>query len=178
MHLGLLTKPALCAPNIAHGSPVALLKRQMAPRFWFLIYSGSKKKEPRSACPIKAKASHWQRMWAEVSSSAPHFPHSGLSIDPVKWRHLHNVLYLVSSPVTTLDCSLLKDKNLTLVPRLGPDISSRAIQADAEKCIQNRKHEAKRQLRGHKDGGEDNIKMNHNNVTNLTLWHRNLVFKF
>jgi hypothetical protein len=41
-------------------------------------------------------------------------------------RCLHRVLYPVRNPVTTMDCSLLKDINLTLVPRLGPDISSRA----------------------------------------------------
>jgi hypothetical protein len=61
-----------------------------------------------------------------VSSSAPHFLHNGLSINPIKWRCLHRVLCPVMSPVTTLDFSLLKDKNLALVPRLGPDINSRA----------------------------------------------------
>jgi hypothetical protein len=65
-------------------------------------------------------------MWAEVSSSAPHFLHSGLSINPIKWRCLRRVLCPVRSPVTTLDCTLLKDRNLTLVPRLGPDINSLA----------------------------------------------------
>jgi hypothetical protein len=61
-------------------------------------------------------------MWAEVSSCAPHFLHSGLSLSPIKWRCLHRVL----CPVTTLDWSLLRDKNLALVPRLGPEINSRA----------------------------------------------------
>jgi hypothetical protein len=32
----------------------------------------------------------------------------------------------VRSPVTTLDCFLLRDENLSLVPRLGPKINSRA----------------------------------------------------
>jgi hypothetical protein len=87
---------------------------------------GSKKHEPRCACLIEGKASHQQRMWAEVSSSAPHFLHSGLSINPIKWRSLRRVLCPVRSPVITLDCNLLKDRNLTLVPRLGPDIDCQA----------------------------------------------------
>jgi hypothetical protein len=88
--------------------------------------SGSRKEEPRCACLIEVKASHRQRMWAEVSSSAPHFLHSGLSINLIKWRCLRRVLCPVRSLVTTLDSDLLKDKNLTLVPRQGSDISSRA----------------------------------------------------
>ena len=51
----------------------------MAPRLTLVMSSGSKKKEPRYACLSEAKASHSQRMWAEVSSSAPHLLHSGLS---------------------------------------------------------------------------------------------------
>jgi hypothetical protein len=95
----------------------------MAPRFWLLISSGSKKKKPRCACLIEAKASHRQRTWTEVSSSSsPRLLHSGLSVSPVRWRCLRRVLCPVRSPVTTLDCDLLKDKNLTLVPRQGPDI--------------------------------------------------------
>jgi hypothetical protein len=46
----------------------------MAPRLIIiLISSGSKKAEPRYTCLCDAKASHSQRMWAEVFSSAPHF---------------------------------------------------------------------------------------------------------
>jgi hypothetical protein len=119
-------EPALCAPSIPHGKPAALLKRHISPRFWCLMSSGSKKKEPKWACLIEAKASHGQKMWAEVSSSAPHCLHSGLSINPIKWRCLHRVLCPVRSPVTTLDCSLLKDKNFALASRWGPDINSRA----------------------------------------------------
>jgi hypothetical protein len=88
--------------------------------------SGSKKKEPRYACLVEARASHWQRMWAEVSSSTPHFLHSGMSVSLIKWRCLRRVLCRVRSLVTTLDCDLLKDRNLTLVPRQGPDINSQA----------------------------------------------------
>ena len=44
----------------------------MAPTLILLMSSGSNKKEPRYACLSVAKAPHSQRMWAEVSSSAPH----------------------------------------------------------------------------------------------------------
>jgi hypothetical protein len=119
-------KPALSAPIVTQGSPTALLKRQMAPRVWILISSGSKKGEPRYACLIEARASHRQRIWVEVSSSAPHFLHSGLSINIIKWRCLHRVLYPVRSPVTTLECTLVKNNSLILVPWQGSDIISRA----------------------------------------------------
>ena len=59
-----------------------MLKFQMAPRLILLMSSGSKKKEPRYACLSEAKASHSQRMWAKVSSSAPHLLHNGLSSSP------------------------------------------------------------------------------------------------
>jgi hypothetical protein len=110
--------------SFPHRSPTALLKRHMAPRFVCFMSSGSKKKEPKCPCLLEAKASHLHRMWAEVSSSAPHFLQSGLSLSPIKWRCLYRVLCLVRSLVTTLDCSLLSDKSLTLVPRLGPKINS------------------------------------------------------
>jgi hypothetical protein len=45
-----------------HGSPVALLKFQIAPKLMLLISSGSKKKEPRYACLNEAKGSHLQRI--------------------------------------------------------------------------------------------------------------------
>jgi hypothetical protein len=107
----------LCPISI-YGSPVALLKFQMAPRFILLMSSGSKKKEP--------KASHSQRMWAEVSSSVPHLLHSGLSDSPIGWRYLLGVLCSVRRPVTALDWVLLKDRNLALAPRQGREINSRA----------------------------------------------------
>ena len=86
----------------------------------------AKKKEPRHACECEAKASHSQRMWAEVSSSAPHLTHSGLSDSPVRWRCLLRVLCPVRRPVTALDWVLLKGRNLVLAPRQGPKINSRA----------------------------------------------------
>ena len=96
----------------------------MAPRLILLMSSGSKEKESRYTCLWEAKASHSQRMWAEVSSSAPHLLHSGLSDSPFRWRCLLNVLCPVRRPVTALDCVLLKDRNLALAPRQGPKISS------------------------------------------------------
>jgi hypothetical protein len=75
----------------------------LAPRLIFLISSCYKKKEPNCACLSEARASHSQRIWAEVSSSTPHLLHNGL-----------------------FDSVLLKDKNLALVLRQGPEISSRA----------------------------------------------------
>ena len=71
---------------------------------------------------VWAKASHSQRMWAKVSSSAPHLLHSGLSDIPVRWK----VLCPVRMPVTALDVVLLKDRTLALASRQGPEISSQA----------------------------------------------------
>jgi hypothetical protein len=96
-------KPALCAPNTTQGSPATLLKCQMAPGFG-------------SWCPLAPKRSldehawlrprlHTDRTWAEVSSSTPHFLHSGLSINPIKWRCLRSVWCAVRSLVTTLEKS-------------------------------------------------------------------------
>jgi hypothetical protein len=77
-------------------------------------------------CLCEAKASHSQRTWAEVSSSAPHLLHSGLSDSPIRWRCLLRVLRPARRPVTALDCVLLKDRNLAVAPRQGPEISSQA----------------------------------------------------
>ena len=96
------------------------------PEYTLLMSSGSKKKEPRYACQSEAKASHSQRTWAEVYSSAAHLLHSGLSASPVRWRCLLRVLCPVRRPVTALDWVPLKDRNLALAPRQGPEISFRA----------------------------------------------------
>ena len=72
----------LCPISI-YGSSVALLKLQMAPRLKLLMSSGSKMKEPSYACLSEAKVSHSERMWADVSSSAPHL-HSELSDSPIR----------------------------------------------------------------------------------------------
>jgi hypothetical protein len=114
----------LC-PILIYGSPVALLNFQMASKLILLMSCGSKK-EPRYTCLSEAKASHSQRMWAEVSSSAAHLLHNGLSDIPIRWRCLLGVLCPVRRPVTALDCVLLKDGNLALAPRQGPEINSQA----------------------------------------------------
>jgi hypothetical protein len=120
-------RPSLTGPFCPisiHGSPIILLKFQMAPKLILLMSSGSKKKQPRYTCLSEAKDSHSQRMWAEVSSSAPHLLHSGLSSSPSRWRCLLRVLSPGRRPVTALDCVLLKDRNLALAPRQGPEIIS------------------------------------------------------
>ena len=80
MFLG-LNKCALCAPHqfIGGGGPVTLLKFQMAPKLTLLMSTGSKK-EPRYACLSAAETSHSRRTWAEVSSSALHLLHIGLTV--------------------------------------------------------------------------------------------------
>ena len=97
----------------------------MAPRLILLMSTGSKKKEPRYVCVREARASHSHRMWAEVSSSAPHLLRSGMSDSPIRWRCLLRVLCPVRRPVTALDFVLLKDRNLALARRQGPEINSR-----------------------------------------------------
>jgi hypothetical protein len=99
----------------------------MAPIRIHSMSSGSKKTEPRYTRLSEAKASPSQRMWVEVSSSAPHLLHDGLSDSPIRWRYLLRVLRPVRRPVTTLDCVLLKDRNLALAPRQGPEFSSRSV---------------------------------------------------
>jgi hypothetical protein len=113
----------LCPISI-YRDPFAFIKFQIAPRLILLMSSGSKKKEPRYTCLSDAKASHSQRMWAEVSSSALHLLHNGLSDSPIRWRCLLRVLCPVRKPVTALDWFPLKDRNLALAPRQGPEISS------------------------------------------------------
>jgi hypothetical protein len=108
----------LC-PTSVYGSPAALLKFPMAPRLIPLMSSGSKEEEPRYVCLSEATASHSHRMWA-----APHLLHSGLSVRPISWRCLLRVLCPVRKPVTALDCILLKDTNLALAHKQGPEISS------------------------------------------------------
>jgi len=72
----------LC-PILIYGSPVTLLKFQMASRIILLMSSGSKKKAARYTCLSEDKASHSQRMWAEVSSSALYLLHKGLFDSPI-----------------------------------------------------------------------------------------------
>ena len=71
-------------------------------------------------------ALHSRKMRTEVSSSVPHFLQMGLSLSPITYKCLLKVLCPVSRPITTLDCVLLKDNNLALVARSGPEINSPA----------------------------------------------------
>jgi hypothetical protein len=85
--------------------------------------SGSKKRELRYTCLSEAKASHSQKMWAEVPSSAPH---KGLPVSPIKWICLLRVLRKVRLRKITLNWVLLKDKDLVCAAGLGPEINYRA----------------------------------------------------
>jgi hypothetical protein len=73
-----------------------------------------------------SQTSHSQRMWAEVSSSAPHLLQNGLSDSPIRWRNLLKVLYPKRRPVIALDCVLLKDRHINVVPRQGAEINYQA----------------------------------------------------
>ena len=90
-----------------------------------LMSSGSRKKESRYAYLSEAIASHSQRMWADISSSASHLLYNGLSDSPNRGKCLLRVLCLVRRPVKALDCILLKERSLNLTPRQGPEINSR-----------------------------------------------------
>jgi hypothetical protein len=125
MHLGLYWR-ALCAPNHNHESPAALPKLQMAPRPKLFISLGSKKKESRCMFLSEDQASHSHRTWAEVSSFTPQPLQAGLLVKRSRKRCLLRVLWPVRRPVTTLAWVLVKDKSLALLPRLGPEINSRA----------------------------------------------------
>jgi hypothetical protein len=127
MHLGFKNGP-LVPHNLipVQESPFPSLKFQMALRRKLLMYSGSKKKEPRHTCLREAKASHSQRIWTEVSYSAPHLLHKGLLVSWINWRYLLRVLCPVRCPITTLDCVLLKEKTLFFAAGLALEINSRA----------------------------------------------------
>ena len=97
----------------------------MGPRFIRFMSSGSKK-EPSYACLSEAKASHSQRMWAEVSPSPARLLKLALSDSPIRWRWFFKVLCPVGRTVTAMDIVLLKDKLLDLANRHGPEVTSRA----------------------------------------------------
>ena len=93
-------------PISVYGGPVVLLNFRMPPRLFFVMSSGSKKKEPRYICLCDDRATRSQGTWAEVSTSVPHL-HSGLSDSPIRWRYGPDILCPVRRPVTALDCVLL-----------------------------------------------------------------------
>jgi hypothetical protein len=99
----------------------------MAPRLIPLMPSGSNKKELRYACLSEAKASHSQRMRAEVSSLAPHFLRNGLSDISIRWKCLLRVLCPVRRPVITLPgfCHVKGQK-----PSLGTQTGSQNLFSD------------------------------------------------
>jgi hypothetical protein len=107
-------------------SPVPSLKFQNACWLSLLTSSGSKNKEPKSICLSVAKAPHSHKTWAEVSFSAVHLLHKGLSISPIKCRCFLWVLHPIRRPVTALDCILLKDSRLVLAVGLGTEVNFRA----------------------------------------------------
>jgi len=65
-------------------------------------------------------------MWTEVSSSVPHFIHTGSLHSPIISKCLLKVLCSVSRPITTLDCVLLEDYSRAPIAGSGPEINSRA----------------------------------------------------
>jgi hypothetical protein len=113
MHRGLKNGPFV-PHNLTpvQGSPVPLPNFQMAPRFRLLTSSGSKEEEARCVCLSEAKASHSQRVWAEVSSSAPHLLHK---------RLLVSLINPLNAELNTICHSLILLGDLTF---MGPCIVS------------------------------------------------------
>jgi hypothetical protein len=60
-----------------HGSPVTLLKFQIAPKLMLLISSGSRENEPRYSCMNEVKGSHSQRIGPRFLLS----PHTSYIVD-------------------------------------------------------------------------------------------------
>jgi len=120
---------------LGYRNPVPLAKFQMTSMPSSLISSGSKKKEPRYACLSEAKALHSHKMWTEVSFSVPHFLQMGSLHNPMICKCLLKVLCLVSRPITTLDCVLLKDNSRAPVVGSGPKINSRACSGSYNSMI-------------------------------------------
>jgi len=122
MHLGLIWW-VLCAPCRFVGALLFCLSSKWPPDLY--LYCPLAPRSPDTHVWVKPKF-HSHRMQTEVSSSAPHLLHSGLSDSPIRWRCLLRVLCPVRRPITALDCVLFKDINLALAPRQGPEISSQA----------------------------------------------------
>ena len=122
MHLGFLDRPFV-PHNLmsSKGSPVPLLKFQVAHILRILISSGSKKKEPKYACLGETRASHSHKTWRFL----PLLHSSNIrGINQPHWVQISSpcVLCPVRRPVSTLDCVLLKDRNLVFVVGLGPKV--------------------------------------------------------
>jgi len=93
MHLGPNNGPFV--PHVKSWEPSDSTEVPDGPQAYTLNTLQLQEKEPRYACLSEAKASHSQRMWAEVSSFTPHLLHSGLSCSPSRRRCLLRVLYPV-----------------------------------------------------------------------------------
>ena len=100
MHLG-LNWWALCA-HINLCEPRPFTKVPDGPQTYTLNVLWLQAEGARCICLSEAKASHSHRMWAEVSSSAPHLLHNRLSDTLFRWRCLLRVLCPVRRPVTAI----------------------------------------------------------------------------
>jgi hypothetical protein len=96
------------------------------PHLYFWCPLVPRRRNPDTHVWVRPQLHTHKECGVEVSSSAPHLLHSGLSDSPIRWRCILRVLCPVRRPVTALDCILLKDRNLALAPRQGPEINFRA----------------------------------------------------
>jgi hypothetical protein len=92
----------LC-PISVYGSPVALLKFQMATQTFTLDVLWLQEGVQICMSWVKPELHNHKKMWAEVSSSVPHLLHNGLSDSPSRWKCLLRLLRPVRRPVTSLD---------------------------------------------------------------------------
>ena len=122
MHLG-LNWQALC-PHINSREPCCFTKVPDGSHTHTVDVLWIQEEGAQYTCLSEAKASHSQRMWAKVSSSAPRLLHNRLSDSPIRWRCLLRVLCPFRRPVTAQDCVLLEDRNIALAPKRRPEINS------------------------------------------------------
>ena len=83
--------------------------------------SGSKKTETRYACLSEAKVSHSQKFGQRFHPLL----HTSYTMDCLTAPLSEDISCPVRRSVTALNCFLLKDRNLALAPRQGPEINSR-----------------------------------------------------
>jgi hypothetical protein len=124
MHLGLYWQ-ALCVPLHFKGA--------------LLLYQSSRwPPDLYSWCPLTSRRSPDTYAWANprlhIDKGCGQRFHAllhtfytmGCLSAPIKCRCVLRLLCPVRRPVTTLDCILLKDRSLALVPGQGPEINSQA----------------------------------------------------
>ena len=107
-----LSSAPVVVPHVESWEPWSFTKVPDGPQSYAFNILRLQKKEPRCACLSEVKASHSQRMWAEISSFTPYLLHSGLSSSPSRWRCLLRVLCPVRRPITALDWVLLTLRRL------------------------------------------------------------------